>query len=265
MSAPGNPESGEASVPFAAVRLAVGTFTILPVPAPGEPDARTAGRAMALAPLVGLALGAAAGGCAWIADLVAGPFVGAVAAVAALAILTRALHLDGLADTADGMGSGRQGPDGVAVMRRSDIGPFGVITVVLVLLADIALITHCLTTTDALTTLAVLAVAGSTGRCGVTWCVRRGARPASKTGLGATVIGTVPRTTALVVVALMLLVALALLGAAGAAAVAGGLVAAMLVARSTRRRFDGLTGDTLGAVVELGTLAALLGAVSVTA
>jgi cobalamin synthase len=56
-----------------------------------------------------------------------------VVVVAAGALLTRGLHLDGLADLADGLGSGRPAGDALSIMKRSDIGPFGVVGVVLAL------------------------------------------------------------------------------------------------------------------------------------
>ena len=48
------------------------------------------------------------------------------------------LHLDGLADTADGLGSGKPAEDALRIMKQSDIGPFGVITLLFVLLAQVA-------------------------------------------------------------------------------------------------------------------------------
>ncbi|MYV40156.1 adenosylcobinamide-GDP ribazoletransferase, partial [Streptomyces sp. SID1328] len=68
----------------------------------------------------------------------AGPLLAAVASAAVPAALTRGLHLDGLADTADGLGSGKPAEQALAIMKRSDIGPFGVLTLVLTLLAQVA-------------------------------------------------------------------------------------------------------------------------------
>ncbi len=142
-----------------ALRLAFGTLTILPVRPPSTVDRRTAGRAMVLAPLVGLSLGLVVVAALWALGggslltypphgsltYIAGahdaaprispwsPMVAAVAVVALLALLTRAMHLDGLADVADGLGSGKRGDDALAIMRRSDLGPFGVVTLVLAL------------------------------------------------------------------------------------------------------------------------------------
>ena len=91
------------------------------------------------APLAGLAVGAARPRLGLLLlFLGAGPLLAAVVTVAVPAVLTRGLHLDGLADAADGLGSGKPAEDALRVMKQSDIGPFGVLTLVLVLLAQVA-------------------------------------------------------------------------------------------------------------------------------
>ena len=124
------------------LRLAVGTFTIVRVRPPAEVTARTAGQAMLWAPAVGALLGFAAAAVLELVRFVSkhsggGTLLAAAAAVTTLAVLTRALHLDGLADTADGLGSGKPAAEALDVMRRSDIGPFGVVTLVLTLLVQV--------------------------------------------------------------------------------------------------------------------------------
>ena len=63
-----------------------------------------------------------------------------MATAAVPAALTRGLHLDGLADTADGLGSAKPAEDALRIMKQSDIGPFGVITLLFVLLAQVAVL-----------------------------------------------------------------------------------------------------------------------------
>ncbi|MCX4749522.1 adenosylcobinamide-GDP ribazoletransferase [Kitasatospora sp. NBC_01287] len=239
------------------LRFAFGTLSVLRVRV-ARWDREAGGRAMVCAPLVGLVLGAFAAGLGALACWRGGALLGAVTAVAALAALTRGLHLDGLADVADGLGSGKPAEDALRIMKQSDIGPFGVLTLLLVLLAQIACLTGQFALSPGRGALAVLTAAVA-GRCALGWgCLRRvpAARPG---GLGAMVASTVPVPAAAAGTALSAL-ALALLGLhpryALALAVAQ-LAAAALLLRCVRR-FGGITGDVLGALVETAALAALL-------
>ncbi|MUL40974.1 adenosylcobinamide-GDP ribazoletransferase [Streptomonospora sp. PA3] len=244
--------------------MAAGTLTAVPVAAP-RVDRTAAGWAMALAPLVGAALGAAGAAvlaAAWLAGLPGLP--SAVPALAALALLTRGLHLDGLADLADGLGSGRPAEGALEVMRRSDIGPFGVITLVLMLLAQAAAL-GALADASLPAGAAALVTASATGRLAITWACTPRVPSARPEGLGAFVAGTVPHWAAgAATVAVLLLAALAgsAVGApfalACAAAAAGGLGAAAVLLAHAVRRTGGITGDTLGALSETAATAALV-------
>ena len=133
---------GSAAVWLDGPRLAVSFLTVFPVSrrdtGQAVPARRTAAAAMAWAPAVGLLLGAIAAVVLDAADrLLDSPLLAATLAVATLALLTRGLHLDGLADTADGLGSGKPRAGALEVMKRSDIGPFGVVTLILTLLAQV--------------------------------------------------------------------------------------------------------------------------------
>ena len=110
-------------------------LTALPVPARLAPSTRGVLR---WAPLVGLVLGGLAAGVAVVGARWISPLVGAVLAVAVLALLTRGLHLDGLADTADGLGPLRDRERALQVMHQGDVGPFGVVALVLTLLLQVA-------------------------------------------------------------------------------------------------------------------------------
>lgn len=243
-------------------RLSVGLLTAAPVGAV-EADRRTARGAVLLAPLVGAALGAIAWGVGGVLHaLGAGALVAAVGGVAALAAATRALHLDGLADLADGLGSARPAPAALEVMRRSDIGPFGVVTLTLVVLLQVALLARAWELGLAAP---ALVVGCSTGRLTLLWACRTGVPAARPDGLGALVSGVVPLSAAVTVTALAVAVAAtwgALTGASPALgfgiAVGAGLLGAALLQRHAVRRLGGVTGDVLGALVETGTTAALL-------
>jgi adenosylcobinamide-GDP ribazoletransferase len=243
------------------LRLAVGTLTVLPV-AVARVDARTAASAMTWAPAVGAVLGALAGLAAWLTSTLGlGQLVAAVAALATLAVLTRALHLDGLADTADGLGSGAAADEALRIMKASDIGPFGVVTLALVLLAQVAALAE-LGPREAP---AALVVSAATGRLAVTWACRRGGvRAARPDGLGALVAGTVPPPQLAAVTGATLLGAagVALLGGIDAPravlAVVAGLAAALALLARCRRRLGGVTGDVLGGLVETATTVGLV-------
>ena len=227
----------------------MGTLTAVRVPAPRVVDPAVGRAAMLWAPFVGALLGAAAGAAAWAAEAVWGsPWLGAVAAVALLAVATRGLHLDGLADTADGLGSGRPSAQALEVMRRSDIGPFGVVAVLLVLLAQVGLAAQAGPW--------AWVGAAAAGRLAATWGCVRGVPAARSGGLGAAVAGTVPPVAAVALTAAVAGACLAY-GPAGPLAVLAGLAFAGLLLAQCVRRLGGITGDVLGACVETATLAAL--------
>ncbi len=160
-----------------ALRFAFGTLTVVPVRVTRWDRAAARG-GMALAPLVGAVVGVLAGGAgALLVALGASALSAAVAAVAVPAALTRGLHLDGLADTADALGSGQPPQRALEIMKQSDIGPFGVITLVLVLLAQVAALAACYGHGWVYGGAAAV-VAAVLGRSAMTLACRRGVRAA---------------------------------------------------------------------------------------
>ncbi|WP_326649440.1 MULTISPECIES: adenosylcobinamide-GDP ribazoletransferase [unclassified Streptomyces] len=246
------------------IRFAFGTLTVLPVRVTRW-DRAAARDGMLCAPLAGLVVGvfaAALGGLLML--LGSGPLLAAVATAAVPAALTRGLHLDGLADTADGLGSGKPAEDALRIMKQSDIGPFGVITLLFVLLTQCAALTGLYGQSWAHGAVAA-AVSGVTARLALTLASRTGVPAARPEGLGAAVAEVVPVPVALAVAAVVTAVCAAagtLFGAYGAVhhalAVAAGLVAAHLLLRHCVRRFGGVTGDVFGALAETAATAALV-------
>src|SRR5690606_5670188 len=141
----------------------------------------------------------------------AGALLAAVASVAVPAVLTRGLHLDGLADTADGLGSAKPAGDALRIMKQSDIGPFGVLTLVLVLLAQVAALTQAYGHDGTRGALAAV-VSAVVARLALTVAARHGVPSARPEGLGAAVAGVVPTAGAVGAV-----LAVAGLAAAGSA------------------------------------------------
>jgi adenosylcobinamide-GDP ribazoletransferase len=242
---------------WAGLRLSITLLTAVPLPGRplGAPERHTAQAALYWAPLVGLALGAAAAGvllgCR--AGHV-GSLLGAVLAIAVLAALTRGLHLDGLADLADGLGSRTPAERALEIMRRSDIGPFGVVTLVLVLLVQVSALARVEEAGRG--PLAVIAAA-VTARLAVMLACRRGVPAARPGGLGALVAGTV-RPAAGAAIALAVVGGAVALGWIYAVAVAAGLAVSLGLTAVAVRRLGGITGDVLGAVAETTMAACLL-------
>ncbi len=254
-------------------RLAVGTLTAFRVQPPAVVDRAVAGRAMLLAPLATLPLAAvpllAHVAVRWIGMP---PLLAAALTVAVIAWLSRGLHLDGLADTADGLAASFDRQRALEVMRRGDVGPMGAAALVLVLLIQVAGISDLLgwPSWDG-PILAAVAVLAS--RHTLAWVCGPAFPAARDEGLGATVAGTVPVGAAAGVAALV-----AALGAvalrwlsptdvvpwpvvgwyAAPLTVVAAVGAAWLVAVRCRMRLGGVTGDVLGAAVEVSLAAGLI-------
>lgn len=238
--------------------LALSWLTVLPVRVDGSEVASAAAGALRWAPLVGAVLGAAAGGLVVALTALGVPaLVAGLLAVGLLALLTRGMHVDGLADTADGLGCYGPPERALAVMRDGGAGPFAVVTLLVVLGAQAA----ALAALAGWPAMAAGALAGATGRAGFAWCARRGVPAARPSGLGATVAGSQPLW-----VAPLWWLALAAVGLGavphrpwqGPLAVAVAAAAVTVLSAHTRRRFGGVTGDVLGAANELAVVAALV-------
>lgn len=243
------------------LRLALTTLTVLRVRGPRSLDRRAAGHAMVLAPLVGLLLGGlAAALLVGVREVTEGDLLACVLAVAALAALTRGLHLDGLSDTADGLGSYAPPERAREIMKQPDVGALGMAAVLLVVLVQVAALASCVAAGRGA---GALVLATVTARLAVTLACTPGTPAASPTGLGALVAGAVrPAVAAAVTVVVV----------AGAAAyglldddpvrtvlaVAAGLGVAQALRAHAVRRLGGLNGDVLGALVETTTAVVLV-------
>ncbi len=119
--------------------VAFGFLTRLPLPRVAA-DAGDFAAAIRFYPLVGLAIGALVAASGWAGSQI-DPWIGALAAVIAWVAVTGALHLDGLGDLADGLGAAHGDRTRLlAVMADPHIGSFGVVTIVLQLLAKLVLL-----------------------------------------------------------------------------------------------------------------------------
>jgi adenosylcobinamide-GDP ribazoletransferase len=238
----------------AGIRLAFTTLTVLPIRG-GRVDRPAAGVAMSIAPIVGALLGLALGGVLWLLREAHAPgLVAGGVTVAVSALLTRGMHLDGLADTIDALGSYRRGDEALAIMKKADIGPFGVAAIAATLLIQAGALTGV--------SVGAVVVAWAAGRLAIPLACRRGVPAARPEGLGALVAGTVPVPVALITAIIVVAAAAAATPGRpwqGPLAVAFSLAATLLLVRHSVRRFGGITGDVLGAAVEIATTVALIG------
>jgi adenosylcobinamide-GDP ribazoletransferase len=214
-------------------------------------------RAAPLFPLVGGAVGACSG---LLADALAGPLPALVAgllAVALAALLTGAIHLDALADTADALGGGTR-TQALEIMRDHTIGSYGATALVLVLLLDAAVLGALGMRDDA--ALAGLA-AGAAGRA--VMLPIAAALPSARhgAGQGGALAGLGPGKA---LAGGLLAVALAApAGTAGLAAAAAAAGVGVVLAGFYRLWLGGYTGDLLGAAAKLTETAALVTALAV--
>ncbi len=246
---------------------AVSMFTIIPVRGPDTIGHDLAGRLTLWLPVVGCLVAAPAAGIVLALDAggagMPRRLLGAALAVAALGLLTGGLHLDGLADTADGLGSRKPAGQALDIMHRPDTGPMGVAALVFSLLVQV---TALATVAPGWQSAAALIAAVVTSRVAV--LLASGAPAARHDGFGALIAGTTGRGTRWLAGAALL----AMIGVAGAAAgglplagralaaVACGLLAGTGVRWLACRRLGGMTGDVYGALIEVSTATVLLAA-----
>ncbi len=246
------------------IRLSVGTLTAVPVRPPERVDPATARIAMFAAPVAVLPIALLAEAVGQLARLLwFPPLVGAVLILGVFALGSRGLHLDGLADTADGLTASYDRDRALEVMRRGNTGPAGASTLVLVLLLQTAALVPVLARPWGPVVGVLLLVLA---RCSLLITCLAGTSAARPGGLGATVAGVVPRWAALIGGTIAAAVAAALLALSGqpwwqgvAAVALAGLVVTGLLLRC-RSRFGGITGDVLGAGIELAAAALLVAA-----
>jgi adenosylcobinamide-GDP ribazoletransferase len=249
-------------------------LSLLPAGMPSRVDRVVGGRAMVLAPVVGLLLGGIAAGVVALAQVVQpdADLLAGVLGVLVVAGLSGALHLDGLADFADALGSRRDRETMLRIMKQSDIGPFGVVAIVGVLLVDVAALTACIQAGFGWQSILIATVAS---RLTLPWSCRTTVPAARPDGLGAMVAATVRPITAAITTVVVLAAALLLawlsapltpdrivdhvLRLAGtAAAILLAVATSFITTRRARTALGGTTGDVLGATLELALPITLL-------
>lgn len=240
--------------------LLVATVFLTRIPLPVAAEAADVGRAARWFPLVGAGLGVvaalAATGMASIPSLP--PVLGALLLVGGGAWATGAIHLDGLADTADGFGGGRTRDDVLRIMRDPVIGSFGAIALLLVMGSKVVALATLL---ERHTAVPVLLVAPTLSRWTIValnaWLPY--ARPEG--GLGEAITNHRGAATLFWATAVTAVVTVTALRADGLILWACAVVVMAAFGFTARRRIQGVTGDVFGASVEVTEATVLVAAV----
>jgi adenosylcobinamide-GDP ribazoletransferase len=238
---------------FAAIKF----LTILPVPGGWSGDEKTLERSIPYFPLVGLLIGIIAAGLDYAVGRALPPLPASALTIFALICLTGGLHMDGLADTADGFFSARPRNKMMEIMRDSRIGVMGVLAVVSVVLLKVTLLTIIITSSRWV----VILIIPLAGRAAIIALMT--ALPYARPEGGLATLFAGSRSWLHVLWAWGLLFAVSGWLAQGLGLAAGflALVITALFALYNRGKIGGYTGDTLGAVCELAEIAPLLAAV----
>lgn len=235
-----------------------GFFTIMPVPARGSlADTAAAGY---LLPVVAAAVGIVAGTSAWALLYIFSPPLSAALVLALMLVITGFHHSDGLADVGDAIMARGDATRRIEVLKDSTVGTGAVMTVFVTYLVTWVALAEAISAREGIQVIFMVAIAEIAARFGLLVVAR--VSPASHSGSGSIFIsalrgwrGAVGITLSLALMALLAIFMpmASLLGGLGA------LLAALLVALVARRWFGGAGGDILGAAVEWGRMAALLG------
>ncbi|MCK7636607.1 adenosylcobinamide-GDP ribazoletransferase [Corynebacterium pygosceleis] len=245
---------------------ALSWLTVLPFRGTEVFDRTTGRRAMAALPVPGLILGLTAAVLAVVCHRVGfSPMLTAVLCVVSWELLTRMMHLDGLADVGDALGSYAAPERAREIIADRYTGALGMGAVLLALGLQVAVLSDLIALPHPGAGPLVTAVLPALSRMSAMVGCSRLFRPFSTTGFGALIIGTVPLrwivfwwvglTAATGVAGAVLLPGeIARVVTAGVAAGgAGGALFAWSFARHLSRRLGGLNGDCMGALIELTT------------
>ncbi|OYU19757.1 MAG: adenosylcobinamide-GDP ribazoletransferase [Rhodobacteraceae bacterium PARR1] len=207
-------------------------------------------------PLVGAVIGAAAGLAAWAGTATGLPAgVTAAGVMAVTALLTGAMHEDGLADSADGLFGGWTPERRLEIMKDSRIGSYGMLALMITGLARWSALTALIAAPSAM---AVLIAAGALSRAPM--AVMMALMPNARQGGLSAGTGRPSLPRAALACALALTLALAALGLVALPLTLAALVPALAMARLAHARIGGQTGDILGATQHLSETAILIAA-----
>lgn len=226
---------------------AIQFLTICPFPKTWNSDEKSLGRSVPWFPAVGLLIGVMAASLDYLFGHIFPGLLVSVSVVIFMLMVSGGLHIDGLADTADGFFSSRPRERILEIMKDSRTGPMGVVTVVCVIALKIASISS-VTGPARWWTLMMIPLAG---RCALVTNLSVLPYARVEGGLGSVFHKNRSRLHALWVLIVIAAIGWLAGGWIGLAAGISSIAASLIFALYVYRKIGGLTGDTLGAASEL--------------
>jgi len=235
---------------FEPISYAFSTLTCIPV-APHRGSLENLKRSVAFYPLVGLAIGTF---LAWVGKMNSSSDLKAILILLLWVVLTSAFHLDGLADCSDGFFGGHTPKERRRIMKDAAVGVYGLTAVVLILMIKFVLLSHLLNKLEGFQELITIPVLARWAVCFSSYIFRA---PAGDKGLGSQMVGLTFQwfffSTSMTLLLCGFLLRLNVLGAFLAA-----ILVSVGVGRFSKARIGGLTGDGMGATIELAETALLV-------
>jgi adenosylcobinamide-GDP ribazoletransferase len=232
--------------------VALRYLTIVPIPAGAHVEPKTLGRAAPWFPLIGLGVGLVIVATELVTATLFPALLDALLTVTVWKLATGGLHLDGLSDCLDGL-VGRDAGDRLRIMRDSRIGAFGAIGLILFLLLEVAAVAELPPPIRWRALLVAPAVARAMPPL-VSWLCP----PATPFGQGAMFRSGLRGWGVLAAFTLASVIALSALHIAGLLVLALATASALALGWFATRRLGGVTGDVLGACIEIAELLTLL-------
>ncbi len=228
-------------------------LTIIPLPFSSRCEKEDLGRSTAFFPIIGLIIGGLLAGSNWLLSPWIARSLCDALLIALLALITGALHLDGLADVCDGLAARGSRERFLAIMKDSQVGAVGAVGLVL----GILLKWQALAAVPVEFKWQALLLFPALARFGQVLTMT-GARHARQDGLGATFVQGMGKTTLLLAFATVAVVSYYLLGFSGTLALAAVCLLTVAGRIFFQRKLGGLTGDTIGCISELNEILALV-------
>ncbi len=222
-------------------------LTIIPLPRRTAATPEDLARSMAFYPAVGLILGAVLTAADWGMLRILPGEISALMAVGLLAVLSGGIHLDGLADTADGILGGRDREESLRIMRDERIGVFGVIALILIIVAKYQALSHLSSGDRAMALLTMPAV----GRWSMVAVSYRAVYARTGEGLARPFLALLSWREVAWASLFLLGGVIWAFGPAGVAYAGAVAILGLSISMWLRARIGGLSGDCIGAIGEV--------------